>query len=168
MPSIAEGDLTFHFPEGWRVAKFDAWSFYRNQFQRVCGGSQAIDLLAIDAASCLWLIEVKDYRRHPRTKVIELPMEIAGKVRDTLAGLVAAKMYAQDAGERSMSVAALQCRRIRVILHLEQPAKPSKRFPRAIDPAAVEQRLKQLLKAVDAHPKVLDQHDPRGVAWQVA
>ena len=92
MSKIIEGDLTFCFPDDWQVTKFDGWSFYRNQFQQVCGGAKAIDILALAPDYCLWLIEVKDYRQQRRAKTIELTDEIAYKVRDSLAALVAARV----------------------------------------------------------------------------
>ena len=167
MPSITEGALTFQFPDDWQATKFDSWSFYRNQFQNVCGGSKAIDMLAIDPDRCLWAIEVKDYREHPRTKTTELADEVADKVRDSLAALVAAQINANEANEKALSRAALACRRIRVVLHLEQLAKPSKLFPCAIDPAHLTQRLKQLLKAIDPHPQVVEIDYLRNIGWSV-
>ncbi len=56
MPSITEGQLTFDFPNGWQVSKFDEWSFYRNQFQQACGGTKAVDILAADPRTLLWHI----------------------------------------------------------------------------------------------------------------
>jgi hypothetical protein len=165
MTEITEGRLKFTFPNDWQASKFDEWSFYRNQFQRVCGGAKAVDILAAEAKACLWTIEVKDYRRHRRTKTIDLGDEVAEKVRDTLAALVAAKANANDADEKAMAVAALRCPRLRVVLHLEQPAKHSTLFPRAIDPANVQQRLKQLIKAIDPHPLVIELSRMNGVAW---
>ena len=167
MPSITEGALTFQFPDGWQITKFDTWSFYRNQFQKVCGGAKAIDMLAIASNRCVWAIEVKDYRGHPRTKTIELTDEVAYKVRDSLAALVAARINANDPEEKAMSNAALACNRIRVVLHLEQPAKHSKLFPRAIDPAQVTQKLRQLLKAIDPHPQVVAIGRLGDVGWSV-
>lgn len=38
MPEITEGKLTFTFPEGWNVSKYDDWAHYRNQFIKVCVG----------------------------------------------------------------------------------------------------------------------------------
>ena len=54
-----------------------------------------MDILAQDPAATLWLLEIKDYRRSPRTKAIGLADEVALKVRDSLALLVAAAMSAQ-------------------------------------------------------------------------
>lgn len=167
MTSITEGQLTFNFPNGWQASKFDQWSFYRNQFQRVCGGAKAVDILAIEHNACFWKIEIKDYRRHPRTRTIDLPVEVALKVRDSLAALVTARANANDAVEKALAQDALLCGRIRVVLHLEQPPKHSKLFPRAIDPAKVKQSLKQLIKAIDPHPLVLETNQMNGVAWTV-
>lgn len=153
--SITEDRLTFAFGAGVLATKYDDWSFYRNQFNNAFGGSKATDLLVVDG-STTWFIEIKDYRLHRRTKPIDLGDEIAIKIRDTLAGLCAAQVNANDAEEKKFARNALKAKQIRVVLHLEQPLKHSKLFPRAIDPVAVVQKLKQKLKAVDAHPLVVD------------
>lgn len=167
MPSITDGQLIFDFPNDWQASKFDDWSFHRNQFQKVCGGAKAIDILAVEGNTCIWTIEIKDYRQHRRTKTIELPEEVALKVRDSLAALVAARANATDDEEKQLASAALLCSRLRVVLHLEQPTRHSKLFPRGIDPAKVKQRLKQLIKAIDPHPLVLEISQMKGVAWTV-
>ena len=116
MTEITEEALTFTFPSSWQVSKADEWSFYRNQFAkrfdgvrlackkcnaevrcRECNtvktiGTKAVDILAIDSESVAWLIEVKDYRRHQRTKAINLADEIAVKVRDSLAMFIVLAM----------------------------------------------------------------------------
>ena len=181
MPTITEGQLTFDFPAGWRAEKFDDWSFYRTQFIKCSdartpcsrcnhqnvAGAKAIDILAIDGNSCCWSIEIKDYRRHMREKTIDLADEVALKVRDTLAALVAARVNANEANEKAIANAALQCSRLRVVLHLEQPAKHSKLFPRAIDLTKVQQRLKQLVKAIDPRPLVIETGRMCGVDWSI-
>jgi hypothetical protein len=168
MPTIVVGKLSFRFPPNWNVSQFDEWEFYRNQFQKVCGGAKAVDIVAIHPKVCLWAIEVKDYRTNRRTKTIDMADEVALKIRDSLAALVAAKVRANDMQEKRLAGLALRCPDLRVVLHLEQPAKQSKLFPRAIDPAAVCQRLKQLLKAIDPHPLVVEIVCLRGVAWSVS
>ena len=75
-------------------------------------------MFAIDPDHCLWAIEVKDYRQHPCVKTLDLIDEVACKVRDSLAALVAARVNANDAEEQELSRVALE--RIRVVLHLEQ------------------------------------------------
>ena len=165
MPSIIEGSLTFDFPSHWKASKFDNWIFYRNQFQKVCGGSKAIDILAIEPKVCFWVLEIKDYRLHPRVKAIGMVDEMTSKVRDTLAALVAAKVNANDDEEKDLATKALQCSRIRVVLHLEQPIKHSTLFPRAINPANVLLSLRRLIKAIDPHPLVIETNRMLGVAW---
>lgn len=167
MPTLTEGDLTFTFPNHWLASAFDKWSFYLNQFQSVCGGAKAIDMLAIEPRVCCWHIEVKDYRRHRRTKTTDLAEEIAIKVRDSLACLVAASVRANDVTEKSAARAAIRCPQLRVVLHLEQPLKHSPLFPRAIDPAKIKQDLKRLIKAIDPHPQVVEIHRAGSVGWQV-
>ena len=165
--TITEGQLTFHFPESLQATQYDDWSFYRNQFNLAFGGTKAADLLVIDD-STTWLVEIKDYRQHRRTKPIDLGDEVAFKVRDTLAGLAAAQCNANDAQEKQFARRALKAKKWRVVLHLEQPQKNSRLFPRAINPVAVLQKMKQKLKPIDAHPLVVDQHTPRPeIIWTV-
>lgn len=155
MQEIDEGKLRFSFPDNTLASKYDDWSFYRNQFNSAFGGTKAIDLIYVDGDQT-WLIEIKDYRTHRRTKAVEMGYEIALKVRDTLAGLAAARCCANDSDEKEIAKKALKTNRIRVVLHLEQPPKISKLFPRVVDPSHVLLKLKQLFKAVDAHPRVVD------------
>jgi Holliday junction resolvase-like predicted endonuclease len=158
MPTIREGALTFTFAAGWEAQKYDDWVFYKSQFQKVCrlcNGIKGVDIVAHDTNTA-WLIEVKDYRRNRRKKGIGLVDEVAKKVLDTLAGLVAAKYNASNSSESSMASDILACEKIRVALHLEQPSRPSKLFPKIYDPADVKKGLKVQLKAIDPHPEVLD------------
>ena len=71
MTEIQEGDLKFSFPDHCEVGKYDEWSFYRNQFRSVAGGSKGVDILCLsdDAA---WLIEIKDYRQQSETEADEI------------------------------------------------------------------------------------------------
>jgi len=167
MMEIREGDLTFSFPNHCEAGKYDDWSFYRNRFQSVAGGSKAVDVLCL-AHGVAWLVEIKDYRKHPRTKPIDLWKEVACKVRDTLSGLAAASANANDAGERALARRALKMRRWRVVLHFEQPNAVSRLRPRAVDPASVRSTLRKGLKAIDAHPAVVDrQRSHSDIPWTV-
>ncbi len=154
---ITEGRLTFTFPAEAMASKYDDWVHYRRQFNGAFGGTKAIDLLYV-ADPVGWLIEIKDYRLNPRTKPTDLADEVAHKVRDTLAGLASAQCNATDRDEKRVARNMLRCRQLKVVLHLEQPAKHSRLRPRAIDPAAVQMRLRTLLKAIDPHVCVVDQH----------
>lgn len=164
---IQEGRLTFNFPNEALASKYDEWAHYRKQFNSAFGGTKAVDLLFVDDNTG-WLIELKDYREHSRTKTIDLADEIAAKVRDTLAGLISAKFHASDLDERKLARALLRCSRMRVVLHLEQPEKHSRLRPRAIDPAAVLLKLKGLVKSIDPHPCVVDQKNLKAeMKWKV-
>ncbi|BBP45284.1 hypothetical protein THMIRHAS_06570 [Thiosulfatimonas sediminis] len=153
---LTEGRLTFQFSgDADSATKYDDWLFYRNQFNSAFGGTKAVDIVFVDASQT-WLIEVKDYRAHRRTKTIDLGEEVALKVRDTLGGLAAAKSNATDADEKRFARKALAKHRFRVVLHIEQSLKKSKLFPKAVDVSKVQLKLKQWLKALDAHPSVVD------------
>jgi len=167
MQEFVEGQLTFSFPEPLSAQQYDDWSFYRNQFTNAFGGAKAVDFICLDQ-DCTWLIEVKDYRLERRTKPGDLGEEIASKVRDTLAGLVAASCNANDLDEKNFAIKALRTNTLRVVLHIEQPEKHTKLFPRIVNPASLIMKLKQLLKAVDAHPLVVDQHSLKpAMLWNV-
>ena len=190
MPSITEGGLTFRFPDEWGATKLDEWTFYRRRFQqlgnevrvactkcsaelrcRSCGtsktgGVKSVDVLAINRSYSVWFIEIKDYRGRARTKAIDLADEVALKVRDSLALLVAARTNASGE-ERDFAISALKCAQIRVVLHLEQGPTRSSLRPVAISPANVLQRLRQLVRAVDSAPLVLARDRLEGVKWSV-
>ena len=162
-----EKDLTFSFPPDCQASKYDDWPFYQKQFQAVAGGSKAVDILCVKSDTS-WLIEIKDYRKHNRTKPSDLAGEVINKVRDTLTGLAAAAKAANETDQRKLAQKALKTSQWRVVLHLEQPATPSKRWP-IIKPANLLSQLKtRKLKAVDAHPIVCDRKTtPDHVPWTV-
>ena len=167
MQKFSVDGLYFNFPDGWHVSKYDDWSFYRNQFSRMWNGIKSLDLLALSPAKTAWLIEVKDYRLCQRTKPSELSEEIAKKVFDTLAALLPAKVNAGDAGEVAISRRILDSNKLRVVFHLEQPAKHSKLRPRAINPADVQMKLRQILKPIDAHPILAEMARMGDLEWSV-
>lgn len=169
MQEIKEGSLRFNFPDDWQVAKYDETVFYQN-FKKIHNGIKAIDILAVapDKDETAWLIEIKDYRTYPRTKSLGLAEEISQKILYTLAALLPAKLNANKTEEQHLANTALQTKKLRVVLHLEQPVKikHSRLFPRVADPADLQQKLRIQLKAVDAHPKVVNSSTP--MPWQVA
>jgi len=160
--------LNFEFPDGWKISKYDDWSFYRNQFSKMWAGIKAVDILAIDRSQAFWLIEVKDYRAHRRTKPSDLSEEVARKVYDTLAAILPAKANANDTEEKKMAVALAGCQRLCVVLHLEQPRENTKLFPRAFDPANIKQKIRKLLKPIDAHPRVVEINQMGSLEWKVS
>lgn len=124
-----------------------------------------MDFLAIEPQDrTLWLIEVKDCRRYPRKKEISLWDEVAIKARDTLAGLFAAKVEAGHA-DHAFARRCVTATKLRVVLHLEQPATHTKLYRRIYDPADVQQKLKQLVRPIDPHPRVVELSNTAGVPW---
>lgn len=167
MLTVHVDGLDFDFPDTWATSKYDEWVFYRNQFARMWDEIKAVDLLAVDPDQTAWFIEVKDYRIHTRTKPSNLGDEVAHKVFDTLAAMLPAKLNANDAAESEMAKAVLDAKKLRVVLHLEQPEKRSTLRPRAINPADVMQALRRLLKPIDAHPFVAETTRMGSLAWRV-
>lgn len=159
--------LTFIFPENWKIAKYDDWAFYHNQFRKMWEGIKGVDIIALDQSLTFWLIEAKDFRRHRRTKPTSLSDEVARKVYDTLAAILPAKVNASKSEEAEMAAKVALARRIRVVFHMEQPLQHSKLFPRAINPADVQQKIRQLLHPIDPHPLVVETSDMRNLAWNV-
>lgn len=168
MQRIDVDGLKFDFPEGWQASKYDDWAFYRNQFSRMWNEIKSLDLLVVDPGKTAWLIEVKDYRVNSRTKPSDLGNEVAHKVFDTLAALLPAKLHTNNLDEQQMARTVIDARQLRVVLHLEQPTKHSRLRPRAINPADVRQKLRQLLKPVDAHPLVAEMSNMRALGWIVS
>lgn len=158
--------LTFDFPDSWKVDKYDEWAFYRNQFSKMWDGIKAVDLIAINERE-IWLIEVKDYRQSQRTKPQDLSEEVAQKVFSTLAAMLPATVNASDNSECDFAREVLKGNQLHVVLHLEQPRQHSRLFPRAIDPANVELKLRSSIKPIDPRPKVVESTNMRGLEWSV-
>lgn len=156
MLHFIEGALGFDFPDDWQVCPLDRTSFYKQRFQsfgKSAGGkgAKSVDFVAFaQRAKELWLIEVKDYRQGPREKPIDLVQEVAEKVRDSLACIHA--MAANAGGDdQTFARQALRRPRIRIVLHLEQPSKPSRLKPVAVPSVDLKQKIQQALRAVDPH-----------------
>lgn len=161
--------MTLTMPTGWSVWKYDDSAFHRNQFQNFAGGSKAVDVVALGVDGTLWLIELKDYRRHARTKPSSVFAEVALKVRATLAGLAVARLRANDLTERLLAQKAIGCTQVRVALQMAQPAKPSRLFPQVFDPIDAKIQLKRAVGAVDAHPVCVEgTKNQRQCPWTTA
>jgi hypothetical protein len=166
MKTVSVERIKFSFEEDWNVSKYDDWAYYKKKFQSIRNGVKAVDLIAMSSDKLLYLVEVKDYRAHIRTKPSELSEDVTCKVFDTLAALLPAKCKALDCKESDFAKQALTSNGLRVILHIEQPAKHSKLFPRAIDPSSVQIKLRQALRAVDPHAKVVHKNS-QALPWRV-
>jgi hypothetical protein len=146
----------------------------------VAGGGEGVDVVANEptvARRTVWLIEAKDYRvitKPPRKANLgDLPQTVDAKVRATIGALPAMAAATTNALARAhASAASAVAARPQVVLHLEpHPAngQHSALFPSGY-PALVLQKLRQLLRDVDATPRVLDiaRTPAAGVPWVVA
>ena len=158
--------VNFDFADGWLITKYDEWQFYR-QFLRMKDGIKAVDLLVLAPDRTAYFVKSKITGEESAPSPANW-LEIIAKVFDTLAAIVPAKINGREESEREAARRIASASRLRVILHLEQPLKHSKLFPRAIDTAGVEQKLKQGLKPIDAHPKVAESSRMRDLPWSVA
>jgi hypothetical protein len=93
----------FQFTDRWTIAfKYDDTNFHKREATRLQGeidgvphSTKAVDLIGRHAVSGLLLLEAKDFRGHriankPRLER-EVALEVAVKVRDTVASLVGAE-----------------------------------------------------------------------------
>ena len=188
---LTEGRLRFTFPDDWspKPSIPDGWAFYRRQFSRNLNGVEyicleckarvhcascnsrvplgvkAVDFAAIDTSNTVWLIEVKDYRFHQRTKAIDLADELAIKVRDSLALILAAATNANDPDEKAMAIAIARASCIRVVAHIEQTVQPTRLRPRNIDLVSVREKLRRLIRFLDPHPYVVESNYMSNLQW---
>lgn len=170
-----EGRLTFEFPDDWQICRPQETSFYRRHFQSFCGGCAEMDLVSYDPNQLiLWLIEIKDYSVFPRTKLADLADEVAEKTRDILAMLLVAGVrdnavshpWRLQVGEFWSRARGLT--NIRVVLHCELPASPSKLFPGVKDAANLQTKLRQKLRVADPHALFTNSAIAHALPWTVA
>ena len=150
---IREGGLEFDFDdESWKVFKFDEHPYYRDQMEKL-DETKAIDFVGIHANE-LFLIEVKDFRGHrieskDRLSGGKLQIEIAQKVRDSLACIIGA-YHNPSHTEDWMPYAKLLCnpqKEARVVVWLETDLPPSSHRLRQKSRKSVEtQTFKKKLK----------------------
>lgn len=156
--------LKFDFETNWQASKYDEWSYYRNQFVKQFDGIKAVDLLAISPDKITFLIEVKDYTHPDTEKPSNLPQAVANKVFDTLSALLPCSLLANDANEKAFAKRVIQSKQLCVVLHMEQP----RAHRPVVDPADILQKLKKLLRAIDAHPKVVSIQNNPLLPWTVS
>lgn len=125
MTQFEEGNLIFYFGQGWQdhVRKFDAEKVYEKTKNAV-EQTKGVDFLGIYGNE-LYLIEVKDFRGHripnkQRLTSGELAMEIAQKVRDSVACIVGAYRTESTQADWQIYAQLLFGGQLRVILWLER------------------------------------------------
>ena len=127
--TLDEGHLRFEFDDAWTVVKYDdtvEYAHIRDQTE-----AKGVDFVGLIAAGSsrfvIHLIEVKDFRGHrienaPRIRDGELALEVAQKVRDTVAGVIGACRTSGEVQPWQRFAGALRRRRdeVKVVLWLEQ------------------------------------------------
>lgn len=153
----------FTFVDSIEATKYDEWVFYLRRFQDL--GVKAVDVVALSEDGVLYLVEVKDYT-HPQAERMphDLVERVAGKCRDTLAGLAAAQFNA-DGDEQRMARAALRSDRLRVVLHVELPQRTNRLFPgKDKQRADLQDQLRiKTRKALDPRATVQDHSTSNGL-----
>lgn len=92
--SFTEHGLRFEFGDAWSGVKYDGHRLYRSGIISV-PGTKALDFFGLHAGGMLLFFEANDYRATARLthgSTAETLSEIAQKVRDTLAGIWAARL----------------------------------------------------------------------------
>lgn len=167
MPRFEEGALAFEFGERWEIFKLDEHSDYRERIGKI-EGTKAVDFLGILDERELYLIEVKDFRQHrieTRDRLLtgELAIEIAQKVRDSLAGIIGAYRTSSVSSHWQPYARLLHDTRatIKVVVWLEYDLPPHP-VPRKKALASVGTNVfKQKLKWLTSQVFVYNTHDAR-------
>ncbi len=104
MTVIQEGDLEFAFGSSWRVLKYDAnGSYYKTALENQVKPTKAVDFLCLREGAPLLMLEVKDFSLGvPKQEEFDkVPMIVAIKARDTLAGIIGGSHNATDSSEKN-------------------------------------------------------------------
>ena len=162
MPTLRVDGLAFMFRPTIAAQRYDRWHHYIRVWN-AAGGRKAVDVVAVEHSRSLiltWLIEAKDFRiitNPPKpSNIAGLAQLVADKARDSLLGLADAAVNAANPSEKSHAVNAILATSVRIVLHLEPHVGPhTALFPAGFS-ASVFQRLRQLVRAIDPNPLVLN------------
>ena len=173
MPALQVDDLRFTFSAHVIAEPYDKWHYYTTiSWQQ----KKAVDVVAVEnptAPTITWLIEAKDFRSaYPpkRSRIGSLPQTVAIKMEHTLQGLENAAINAMITSEKHHATIAVAAPTKRAVLHLEPHVGPhTKLFPVGFE-ASVLQKLRQLVRATDPNPLVLNIANTAGagVPWTAA
>jgi len=159
---------SFTFGDNWPVAfKYDDTPFYLNGPQRINGeldgvnhGTKAVDIVALHSTAGLLILEAKDFRGYriankKRLTHREIVVEMALKVRDTVAGLVgAARQKTPDFDSAEIKKALNPGKELLIVLWLEDDgAKDALRWKQQLD--TLTQEMKEKMKWLNARIFVL-------------
>jgi hypothetical protein len=162
----------FDFGDEWAVVfKYDDTDFHQKRAVKLQGlisdvphSTKAVDLIGLHQSSGLLLLEAKDFRGHriankPRIEG-EVSVEVAVKVRDTVAALVGAARGAVTEFPSRELISALESRKeVTAVLWVEDDTfnNPGKT---KVMLSALNQRLKSLLSWLHVRTFVLSSSVP--------
>lgn len=102
---MREGEFDFDFGKAWTVLKYDkSGGFYKTKMEKNVKPTKAVDFLCIPQdRQPLLLMEAKDFSLGVphQEKFNDVPMAVAIKARDTVAGIIGGSHCASDAGEQA-------------------------------------------------------------------
>jgi hypothetical protein len=166
MLSFDEQKQKFTFDDGrWWVVKYDKHRDYRERIAKL-DGTKAVDFVGLQDGEdgVLYWIEVKDFRGYriqnkDRLSGAGLAQEVAEKVRDSLAGVVAAYRTSAEPEEWKPFVRALsrKASSVHVLLWLEEDAIRRPPGRRGNDAQVLSQKIKQKLRWLAARVFVAGQ-----------
>lgn len=162
--------MVFNFPVDWVVLQIDKHKFYRGGYASLLKcqcpeaenqkpqGQKALDFVAYNSvAGELWLIEVKDDRKHGKNKSSFTIEELRQKILDTLALLFILKNQEHHKADVEPF---FEFKKMVFVLHYEQSdkQKTSKLF-KSIDPKMLADELGKTIR-IRVKPQTV-------VPWQV-
>ncbi len=149
---MREGNLDFDFGRSWTVLKYDdAGGFYKTKMLKNVEPTKAVDFLCMPQNhQPLLLMEAKDFTLGVphREKFDNVPMAVAIKARDTVAGIVGGSHCGSDAGEQAFFTASRRKLDVppRVVFFFSDLGTPIRR-----DPRRAKQARDVLLKQLKRH-----------------
>ena len=161
---LPEGNLKFNFE--FDAIKFDDSQYYQNHFKKIQNGIAAVDFLTV-SQNIGYLIEIKDYT-HPDTKDLnphDLIEVIINKVTSTLAAILPMKNNASIESEKKIASLFAKSSQIQVIFHIERPPPRRTLTQSCYNLQKMELSLKERLKPIDAHPKIISKENLKGLPW---
>ncbi|MFA7173538.1 MAG: hypothetical protein WC340_09015 [Kiritimatiellia bacterium] len=99
---MREGNLGFDFGGSWAVLKYDVdGGFYKTKIDKNVKPTKGVDFLCISQTQPLLMMEAKDFSLGVphREKFNNVPMAVAIKARDTLAGIIGGSHCASAASD---------------------------------------------------------------------
>ena len=165
----------FTFGDSWTIAfKYDDTDFHQKEATKLQGlidsvphSTKAVDVVGLHEASGLLLLEAKDFRGHriankPRIAG-EVSVEVAVKVRDTVASLIgAARKPETEFPSGELAAALQQGKNVSVVLWLEDDTFRDERRAKVFL-STLNQKLKSLLSWLNVTTLVLSSAVPNRI-----